>query len=818
MLAFDLRDAVRGLTRDRLYSLVAVLTLALTTGATTAVFSIVDGVLLRPLAYRESRQLVVVNEVVREFAGQYPMLPVNARHFDRWREKASSFASIAAYRDAPANLTGLGEAAQILAVRTSGTLFDVLQVQPALGRLLTRADEAQDQPRVAVVSDALWRERMQSDPSVVGRAIVLDGVQHTVIGVLPADVKIPLVGQLTGPGQLTTKVEVIVPLRLNLQDLSLMGDFNYAVIGRLQKAIGIAAARAELDVLQADLAREAAAASDQTVGLRSEVRPLDESIVGAARRGLLLLLAAIAGVLLIACSNLANLSLTRTLARLRDAAIRTALGATRRRLIARVVLEQLILAIVGGVLGIGVASAALRLFVVTAPIDLPRAADVAINGRVLAFAAIVSTMAGFTVALVPAWRIAHRDVQEVLRSGSGTTADPGGLRARSALLTLQIALSVALLAITALLTVSFMKLLQSDRGFSTDGVVAIDMSLPANRYAEPAKLTAAYDRLLEQVQAIPGVSSASWVSVLPLTGENWVDVIAVEGDPRPFAQMPTANYRFVAPDYFKTMGITLTRGRSFTAEERGDNAAVLPAVITARTAATLWPGLDPIGRRFLRGDPKQKPFEVVGVIGDGRNTRIDGVSPLMVYVPYWFRSRVAASLVVRTPVGLGAVASDIRRVVGNFDPDIAIASVRPMQQLVDDALASRRYQVTVLIAFGAIALLIATIGVYAVTAYGISRRRREMNIRVALGATSRSVLGLILRQGTAPLVVGIALGITAALGTGAAVESLLFDVSARDPRVIAAIAALVGFVGLAAALAAIRQGLMIDPAAALRDE
>lgn len=818
MLALDLKDALRGLRRDRLYSLVTILTLALTIGATTAVFAIVDGVLLRPLAYRESHRLVAVSEVVRELASQYPMLPVNPRHFDRWREKAASFESLAEYRDAPANLTGLGDAAQILAVRTSGTLFDVLQHQPALGRLLTRADEAEDQPRVAVVSHALWRDRLNADPAAIGRPIVLDGVQHVIVGILAEGAKIPRLGQLTATGELSASVDVFVPLRLNLRNFAPIGEFNYTVVGRLRPGTDLSAAQAELDVLQADLAREAAIETHQPVGLRSLIRPLGESIVASARRGLLLLLAAIAAVLLVACSNLANLALTRTLVRLRDAAIRTALGATRSRLIARVVFEQLILAGAGGALGIGVAFAALTLFVTTPPIDLPRVSDVAIDARVLAAAALASTIAGLAVAFVPAWRIAGRDVQDTLRAGGGTTGDRGGLRVRSALLTMQVALSVALLAVTALLTMSFAKLLRSDRGFSSESVVAIDVSLPANRYGDATKLTAAYDRLLEQVQAIPGVSSASWASILPLTGENWVDVISFEGDPRPFAEMPIANYRFVGPDYFRTMSIVITRGRSFTADERGDSAAVLPAVITARTAATVWPGLDPIGRRFRRGDPEQKPFEVVGVIPDGHHTRIDSVSPLMVYVPYWFRSRTAASLVIKTPVEIVGISSAVRRVLANFDRDIAIARVRPLQQLVDEALASRRYQVIVFIVFGAVGLLIAMIGVYAVTAYGVSRRRREMNIRVALGASVREVLGLVVRQTAAPLTTGIALGIVVALAMGRVVASLLFEMNAHDPSVIAAVAALVGVVGIASAVTAARQGLVIDPAAALREE
>ena len=815
-MIFDLRDVLRGLGRDRGYSAIVVLTLALTIGATTAVFAIVNGILLKPLAYDEAHRLVIVNEVVREFADQYPMLPVNPRHFDRWREQSTTFESMAEYNVTPANVTGLGEAAQVQLVRTSGTLFEVLHVTPALGRLLSRVDEGNDEPRVAVVSHAIWRDRMSADPSAIGRSIVVNGAAHTVVGVLPADAKVPTFSSLIGPGQLTAAADVFVPLRLNLQSISPVGDFNYAVVGRLKAGTTIDSALAELDVLQADIAREAADETKQSVGLRALVRPLSESIVGGARRGLVLLLAAIGAVLMVACSNLANLSLTRTLARLRDAAIRTALGASGRRLVGRVVMEQLVLAAVGGALGVAVAALALRVFVTTAPIELPRVSDVALDFRVLAFSALVAALAGLAVAIVPAWRMVGRDVQEILRAGGGTTIGGAGLRTRSVLLTVQIALAVTLLAVTALLTMSFTRLLRSDRGFSPEGVVAVDVSMPAGRYSDPDKVAAAYRQLLERIQAIPGISSASWVSALPLSGENWVDVIQVTDDARPLTQMPTANYRFIAPDYFKTMGMPLRRGGSFTDADR--ERAATPAVITERTAAVAWPGVDPIGRRFLRGDPKDKPFEVVGIIADGYNTQIDTVSPLMVYVPYWFRSRLTASLVVRGAIDAATAAVEVRRVTRAFDAEIAIARVRPLQQLVDSALASRRYQVTVFIVFAGVGFLIAMIGIYATTAYGVSRRRREMTIRVALGATRRAVLALVMRQSSIPLMTGIVMGAGAAVAVSAIVATLLFEMSARDPRVIGGVAAVTAAIGLAASFIAAKSGLLVNPASVLRDE
>ena len=733
MLSFDLRDALRGLIRDRSYSAVVVLTLALTIGATTAVFAIVNGVLLKPLAFDEPGRLVIVNEVVREFADTYPMLPVNPRHFERWRERSTTFESLAEYNAAPANLTGLGEAAQVETVRTSGTLFEVLRVQPALGRLLNRADEAAESAaasrssatRCGAIECRAIRRRSGGPSSSTARRIPWSACCQRIS-------KVPTFTQLIGPGRLNAAAEVFVPLRLNLQSISPVGEFNYAVVGRLKAGSTIEAAQAELDVLQAEIARDAADEVKQSIGLRAIVRPLAEAIVGGARRGLMLLLAAIAAVLAVACSNLANLSLTRTLARLRDAAIRTALGATGRRLVG----ARRPRADAARCRGRGARHRSGGDRAAAVRDDRPdrSAAPRRCRDR---FPRAGVRRRGFGHCGPrpwPSYRRGARPAATCRRCCAPAAARrTGGLRIRSVLLTVQVALAVTLLVVTALLTMSFTRLLRSERGFSPEGVVAADVSMPPGRYSDPDKLTAGYDQLLERVQAIPGISSAAWVSVLPLSGENWVDVIQVAGDTRPFTQMPTANFRFIGPDYFRTMGMALKRGRSFTASER--SGATLPAIVTERTAAVAWPGLDPIGRRFLRGDPKQTPFEVVGIIADGYNTRIDAASPLMVYVPYWFRSRTTASLVLRGAIDSATAAAEIRRVARAFDAEIAIARVRPVQQLVDTALASHRYQATVFVVFGGVGFLIAMIGVYATTAYGVSRRRREMNIRVALGAT-----------------------------------------------------------------------------------
>jgi predicted permease len=809
MLAFELRAAFRGLARDRLYSAVVIVTLALTLGATTAVFSIVDGVLLKPLAYSESHRLVALREIWRQFQDRFSDMEVNERHFEYWRAHARSFESLAQSIARPASLTGAGEAVQITVVHASGSLFDVLRVRAARGRTLRVLDEQPDQPRAAVVTDALWRGRLGSDPAVVGRTIVLDGEPFAIVGVLPPGLQVP---ERRG---LTAKVDAFVPIRVEEDHVGWAGDHNNDAVARLREGVTPEQARAELDVLQAQVSELATAEAHAPVTLAASVTPLTDAVVGRARRGLLLLLAGVGSVLLIACSNLANLSLNRALARDRDAAVRTALGASRARLLSRAVVEQLLLAAAGGVAGLFVAHAAIAAFVLTAPLDLPRVAEVTVDGRVLAFAAGVALAAGLAVAAVPAWHLASGEAyQRVRAAGLATTDARRALRARGALLTTQVAASMTLLVVTALLAVSLVRLLQTDPGFSPGHVLAVDVVLPL-RYERPVRARVA-DRVLERVAALPGVTAAAWTHILPLGGQGTVNFVAAEGDRRPFTEQPTANYRYVSPGFFAALSIPLRGGRTFVDSDR--TLPAVPAVVTERTASTVWPGLDPIGRHFRwTPDSSEKPLEVVGVVPDTK-TNVDRTPPLMVYLPFWKDPRSSASLVVRSSVAPAAITGEVRRAIAAVDPEIAIATARPMQQLIDSALAGRRYQVRLFVAFGASALLIATIGVYAVTAYGVSRRRREMNIRAALGATHRQVLGLVLSQGATPLAAGIVLGVLGSIIAGSAVASQLFEASGRDPRVIAAVAAVVGAVALGATAAAARRELALDPASALREE
>lgn len=811
-MPFDLRDVLRALRRTPGYTLTVVLTLALTIGATTAVFSIVDGVLLQPLAYRESHRLVSIRELWAQFSSRPPGLEVNEQHFEYWRRHAQSFESMAQYITMPANLTGAGDASQIAVCHASGSLFDVLRVQASLGRTVTPADEPSDRPEVVVITDAMWRQRFQSDPAAVGRSIAIDGIPRTVVGILPPDFELPT------ERAAARAVDAFVPIHMDAERVGWEGDHNNEAIGRLRAGVTPAQARAELDVLQRQVSDIASKDAHETVTLASSVMPLAETLVGKSRQGLLLLLGAVVAVLLIACSNLANLSLTRALGRARESAIRSALGASRLRLVGRTVLEQAVLSGAGGSIGVGVAWAARRAFVRTAPIDLPRVNEVAIDARVLTFAAAATILTAAAVALVPMFGSARRGIEQALRATAmSATGDRHARRARGALLALQVALSLTLLVVTALLGVSFERLMHVDRGFTTDHVLLVPVSMPANRYDTEAARQPTQDRLIAAIRSLPGVTSATALSAPPLSGSGQVNTIAAEGSTRPRSEQATANFRFVGTDFFRTLGIAVLRGRTFTEADHADGRT-MPALITEPTARRLWPGQDAIGRRFSRAIPGEAGFEVVGIVADAKLTSLDRTPPLMVYVPYWWRTRPSTSLLIGAAASPSALMPSVRRAIHAIDPEIAIGDARPLEHVVDAAVAPRRYQAQLFTAFGIGALFIATLGVYSVTSYGVSQRRREMNIRVALGARRSQVMSMIVRQAGSPIVAGLAIGTAGALSVSGVVAALLFGVGPRDPIIITGVVAIVGVAGLAACVVAARQGMAIDPAAALREE
>jgi putative ABC transport system permease protein len=811
----DLILATRGFRRERVYAAAVIGTFALALGSATAVFSIVDGVLLRPLPYQSPERLVSIREVVPKWAHQYPTLPANARHFDHWRNQSTSYEALAALDWRTTSLSGAGEPFQATILRSSATLFEVLALTVARGRALTRDDESAASPRVTVISDELWRTRLGTDLSAIGRSIRLGGIDHTIVGILPPRTELPAFDTTAGSATLRSRFSAIVPFRWDITTMPWMGSFNHPVVGRLRAGISLDQSAAELSVLQQSVARLAAGTTNDVEELRAQVVPLAEAIVGSARPGLLLLLGAVAAVVLIACANLANLSLTRSMAQTRDRAVRTALGASRASLVRTIVVEQLVLAVAGGVLGVVFAYQAVRLFALSAPIDIPRIQHVAIDARVLTFAVALTIASGLIVALLPAWRIVTARLQPLLRSGGHGSTDAAGIRVRTLLLTTQVALSVALLIVTGLFVTSFARLTRVDPGFDPEGVVTMEIAPVSARYPDVAERASLYDRITEKMREAPGLVAVSWTSSLPLTGETWVDPIGRVENPVPEDQRPQANYRFVGPAYFQALAMPVLKGRPF--DDRDRSRSVTPAVISAHAARVLWPREDPLGKLFSRGDPSSR-FEVVGVVVDGRATALETESPLMVYVPYWYNNEGKSLLIVRATADDAAALRAMRGAVRAVDPEIAIGDAGPLRAVVDKVLDPRRYQMSLFVAFGSVALLIATIGVYAATTYTVSRRRREMNIRVALGAPIASVFALILRQSGAPVAGGVAAGCAVALALGTTLRRMLFEVQPNDPIIIAGAAVFMCAAGVAAAAIAARQGLRINPVEALRED
>jgi predicted permease len=806
----DIQYAFRTLLRERGFASMAILSLAVGIGANTAIFSVVNGVLLRPLPYRDPEQLVTIREVVPKLAHLYPTLPVNFSHYYEWRQRWSAVESIAIVTSSSPNLTGVGEPEMLNGARVSASIFRTLGVSPQLGRGFLDDEDPEGHDQVAVIADSLWKRRFGADPSIVGRKITLNGKPHVVVGVLPPGFQFPAQNDLWVRPGLGAKAEIFKPLGYSKDDLQeINGDYNWTAIARLRPGVSPQKALAELNLIQADVSKRI---PDEKMDLHAAMSSLHEDIVRQSRRGLLVLLGAVGAVLLILCVNLANLSLARAAGRARESAIRTALGAGRARLVRQALMESLVLALAGGILGIALAAWGVPLLVGAAPLDLPRLAEVSLDGRVLTFASLISLITGVAFGILPALRSAGAHPQEAMRSGSYTTTEGRrGVRLRSILVGVEAALSAILLITAGLLIGSFVRLMHVDKGFDIERVLAVKVAVPSTKYTDRTQQTAFFDRLLEKTRHLPGVLSIGLVSSLPLQGETWMDLAAAEGDPRPLFERPMVNVRCVNPDYFKTLRIPFREGQPFDDSQRGRSVVV----VSQGTARRLWPGRSPLGRRMLHNDTVE---EVVGVTADIRSTSLDKDPVPIIYVPYWQRPRLGASLLVRTAMEPRGIASGVRGAIHQVDAEVPVPQMQTLQEVMSDSVAQRRFQTMLVMLFAAAALALAGFGIYGVVSYSVARRRTEMGIRMALGAGTGSLQRMILWQGIRPVVAGLAVGIAGALAAGQILSSLLFQVSARDPLTIGGVALALLAVSVAAALAPARRATRLDPMKALRFE
>ena len=800
----SLRLALRHLAKTPGITAIVVATLALGIGATTAIYSVVDGVLLRPFAFREPDRLFFLGESIP--GSGYGVLPVSARHFTEWRAHSVSFENLSAISGGSVILTGKGEPERLEEMRVSANLFATLGVQPAIGRGFLPEEDRSGKEHVVVLGHQFWQRKFDADPGIIGSTVLLDNEAYTVVGVLPSWFHFPNAHALLSYYPGLTQPDLFRPMVFSSDELGqLMGSFNYGAIGRLGTGVSRQAAETELTGICGQVSKQ----SGQKVDLRAAVTPFQEAIVGKARLGLLVLMGAVGAVLLIICVNLANLLLVRAEGRAVDSAIRMALGASRFQLLRQFLVETLLMALLGGAFGVALAASVLRFLVQAAPPDIPRLDEVRLDGGVLVFAVALTSLTGLIFGLGPAWRTASNDPQGVLKSRGRTLAGEGR-RLRNLLVLFECGLSATLLILAGLFLASFSRLVHVPTGFAAPTVLAADISIPWTKYREPAQKNAFFEQVVSKLASSPGVGSAAITSALPLNGETWVDNAWLPGDSRPLFERPSTNVRFVSPEYFRTMGIPLIAGRIFGRSDRERKIAV----ISERLAHTLWPGANPIGRSFEGGFGL---YEVIGVVGDVRSDPDKAAVPIF-YHPYWDWPPFNSTIVARAVGDPRSIATIMRQAVASVDPDVPVPSMKTMQEVLDDSLSQRRFQAMLGTVFAATALLLAALGIYGVVSCSVARRTNEIGIRAALGAKPSDLRRMVVWQGLAPVFVGLLGGIATALSLGHILGGLLFEIKPYNPAMIATVAFIMLATAAAACLLPAQRATQVDPAEALRSE
>lgn len=798
-LGRDARFALRSLVRTPAFSIVAVLCLALGIGANAALFSVLNAVLLRPLPFIEPDRLVRIYET-RGARGQGS---VSVPNFRDWQEQSTGFEQLAAWQDGSLNLQGNAEPERVRAVWATPNLFSLLRARPLAGRTFAAGTDGPSSAPIAVVSEDLWRTRFGADPALVGRTVRLDGVPHTILGVMPRSFDFPAGGETT---------EAWVLFRPTEQEAANRGSHFLAVVGRLKDGVSLEKATAQLVGVAARIEKEY---PDQQTGRSVGVRPLREDLVGDVRPALLILFGAVAMVLLIACANMANLLLARAAVRRREVAVRLALGATRARLVRQFLVESLVLSLAGAAVGLLLARWGLAALTPLAESALPIFHEFPLDGRVFGFLLAIALLSGLAFGIVPALQSSRGDVRETLAEGGGkSTGSRRQQLFRSGLVVFEIAVSLVLLVGAGLLLRGFVALSGTEPGLKADHVLTAHLPLPAAQL--PGATPRLFRPLLEEVRSIPGVRSAAVVSMLPIQNAWTNSGFMVEDRPPLLAsQVPMAEIRTASPGFFQSLGIPLQRGRDFTEAdgEKGPDVVIINATLARRH----FPGEDPVGRRLLLGTT---PFTIVGVVGDVRQAGLD-LDPLAeIYFPYGFDNGMLgdAVLVLRTAVPPGSLADELRAAVRKIDPTLPLYDVLGMEEVISRSLASRRLNLWLLAIFAGMALVLAATGLYGVISYLVAQRTREIGVRMALGAQTWDVIGLVMRQAAGLTGAGIGVGLAGALAFTSVLQSLLYRVSARDPLTYAALAALLALVALIATWLPAWRASRLDPLLAIRRE
>lgn len=807
----DCRYAFRMLRKNPGLTIVVVFSLAIGIGANSAIFSVVDALLLRPLPYPQPERLAAI-WLHSPGIGIFRDWPSPGQYIDIQNEN-HSFEEMAIARLTSFTLTGLEQPERLDGMHTSSGLFHILGAQPLFGRLLLPEEDKPGKPPVAILSYRVWRRLFNSDPHIVGRSITLNGNQHTVAGVLRPEFRLNSeVMPAEGP---MDKADVFLPLPFGADAAQRRGDENYNVMVRLKSGVSVQQAQADIDIIAARIREKDK--RDRTFGMT--VVGLQEQVVGDVRRALLVLLGSVALVLLIACANVANLLLTHAAGREKEVAIRTALGAGGLRIVRQLLTESVLLAVMGGAAGLVIANWTLYLLRTINPGNIPRLEDIEINGAVLGFTFGIAVVTGVVFGIAPAWRAMKVDLNTSLKSGGRSGQSDGGLRLarnrlRGLLVASELALSLMLLIGAGLLIRSFVRLQAVPPGFATDHVLSMQVVANGPKYREDKAVTQFYREIGDRITHLPGMRAEGLVSALPLTGSVGWGGINVEGYAPPPGQELQVDIRIASTDYFRAMDIPLLKGRFFSEHDTSDSQQV--AIIDQKFAQRFWPHENPIGKH-LWFDPK-KPFMIAGVVGVVKQYGLDNEGKIAVYLPHLLHPENDMYLVARTYSDAAGLADPMIREIHAVDADVVVYDVRTMQNRLYDSLARQRFATSMLGAFAAFALLLAAVGVYGVMSYLVSQSTHDIGVRIALGAQPGNIVGLVVRQGMELAAIGIAGGLIGALVLTRVMASLLYGVTATDIVTFSVVVVILAVVALFATVIPARRATRVDPMVALREE
>lgn len=819
--AQDLRFALRVFQKNPAFSVAAILSIAIGVGATVAVFSVVNALLLKPLPYQDADRLVILWNTS-------PGLNITqdwfstAQYFDI-KNGHHGFEQVALAIGGNENLTGTGDPERVGTIHTTGNLFAMLGIQPSLGRLLLPYEDDPGHAATAVLSYGMWTRRFNADRHVLGKSITLNGKNYEVVGVLPRSFALPreVLPTLGGAEQ----ADVLVPLVLAPGAATNRDHEDYNIIGKLKRGVSIAQARAEMDTITATLRHDHPDVYPPNGGLTFAIVPLLDQVVGDSRRPLVVLLGAAAFVLLIACANLANLLLSRAVARRQEIAVRTALGAGRARVVRQLITESALLAVTGGMLGTAFAAAAVAVFRSLRPVNVPRVQNISIDWRVLLFSLLLSLLAGLLFGMVPALRSSRIDLSSSLKSMGRNASDAGSLwgrggKLRKLLLVSEVALSVVLLVGAGLMTRSFAALLTVNPGFNADRVLTLGLTLTGLQYSDRHHVAETYRQLWNRLDGIPGVTASGGITSLPLSEMYAWGPITVEGQALPPGEnFINADQRVVAGQYFTAMQIPLMRGRLFTENDTPTSPKV--AIIDEYMATQFWPGQDPLGKRIRLGSLTSSDapvVTVVGVVGRVKQYTLDSDSRIALYLPHLQYPTRDMNVVVRTRGGPSSVAGAVTRAIHDLDSNLPVYAVRSMQQRVADSLARRRFAMGLLAFFAMVSLTLAALGTFAVIASLVNQGTAEIGIRMALGATRLHILKMVVGRGMLLTTCGVAGGLISALILSRFIRSLLFGVLPQDPATYIVVSFVLICVSLVAISIPAGRAARTDPVKCLRNE